>query len=153
MWEIAVLHVGRISDKSLRAGIERYASMIGGGWRVSLSAVSASRRKEPSAVRKEEGLNLLRRAPRNSTLIALDASGEAMDSPAFARMMGTLKDSGRRVAFLVGGAFGLDDTVLSRVDCRVSLSRMTYPHEMAALMLMEQIYRAHAAYLGKAYAK
>ncbi len=153
MWEITVFHVGRISDKGFRAGIERYASMVGGGWKVSLSAVSSSRRKEPSAVKKEEGLNLLRRAPKDSTIIALDASGEAMDSPAFARMLGTLKDSGRRVAFLVGGAFGLDEAVLSRADLRLSLSKMTYPHEMAALMLMEQIYRAHAAYSGKAYAK
>lgn len=153
MWEITVLHVGRISDKGFRAGIERYASMLGGGWKVELAAVPASRRREPAAIKKDEGRNLLRRAPRDSTLVALDASGEMMDSPAFGRMLGTLKDSGRRVTFLVGGAFGLDEAVLSRSDLRLSLSKMTYPHEMATLMLMEQIFRAQAAYSGKAYAK
>ncbi len=153
MWEIEVLHVGRISNKDLQAGIERYASMIGGGWKVTLTPVPASRRKDPAAVRSEEGAALVKRAHRDSTLVALDASGETMDSPDFGRMLGALKDSGRRVTFLVGGAFGLDEAALSRSDRRLSLSRMTFPHEMATLMLMEQLYRAHAAYLGKAYAK
>ncbi len=153
MWEIEVLHVGRIANKDLRAGIERYASMFGGGWKVSLTPVAASRRKDASAARAEEGAALLRRARRDSTLVALDASGETMDSPAFGRLLGTWKDSGRRVTFLVGGAFGLDQATLSRVDRRLSLSRMTFPHEMATLVLMEQLYRAHAAYMGKAYAK
>ncbi len=149
MWEIDVLHVGRISNKDLRAGIERYASMIGGGWKVTLTPVPASRRKDPVAVRSEEGAALLRRARRESTIIALDASGKTMDSHAFGKLLGTWKDSGRRVTFLVGGAFGLDEAALSRADRRLSLSRMTFPHEMATLMLMEQLYRAHAAYSGR----
>ena len=153
MWEIEVLHVGRISNKDLRAGIERYASMIGGGWKVTLTPVPASRRKDPAAVRSEEGAALVKRARRDSTLVALDASGETMDSPGFGKMLEAWKDSGRRVTFLVGGAFGLGEAALSRSDRRLSLSRMTFPHEMATLMLMEQLYRAHAAYLRKAYAK
>ena len=152
MWELLVIHVGRVADEGFRKGIDRYASMMGGGWRVRDEAVPGSRRKEPSASRREETRALLNRVPKESAVIALDQSGERMDSPAFGRLLASHKDRGRRITFLVGGAHGLDREALGPVR-RLSLSDMTLPHELAELVLLEQIYRANAAYVGKAYAK
>lgn len=153
MWELTVITVGKVSDEGLRRGVDRYAAMTGGEWRVRLEHVPASRGKAPAPCRRQEGLALLGRLPKESYAIALDPAGETMDSPAFARALGTLKDSGRPVAFLVGGAHGLDPSVLQASHRRLSLSEMTLPHEMATLVLMEQIYRAYARYSGRAYAK
>jgi 23S rRNA (pseudouridine1915-N3)-methyltransferase len=126
---------------------------VGGEWRLRLDSVSASKRKEPALVRREEGRRLLDRAAGDRVLVALDAGGETLDSQAFARMLGGYKDAGKRVTFLVGGAHGLDGQV-ARASARVlSLSPMTMPHEMALLVLSEQIYRAFAAFTGRAYAK
>jgi 23S rRNA (pseudouridine1915-N3)-methyltransferase len=152
MWEILVVHVGRIADDGFKRGIERYASMVGGGWRIRTEAVPGSRRKDIAALRQEETRALLRRVPKESIAIAVDQAGEGMDSPAFARLLASYKDRGRRVAFLVGGAHGLDRKELGETRT-LSLSDMTYPHELATLMLMEQIYRANASCAGKAYAK
>jgi 23S rRNA (pseudouridine1915-N3)-methyltransferase len=76
-----------------------------------------------------------------------------MDSEAFARFLGGRKDAGQPVTFVVGGPHGLDAGVLKAASRRVSLSAMTLPHELATLVLMEQIFRAYAACAGKAYAK
>jgi 23S rRNA (pseudouridine1915-N3)-methyltransferase len=152
MWEILVVHVGRVTDEGMKRGIERYASMVGGGWRIREESVPDSRRTDPSVRKLEETRALLKKVPRESLAIALDQAGERMDSPAFARLLAACKDRGQRMAFLVGGAHGLDRGELGGMRS-LSLSSMTYPHELATLMLMEQIYRANASCVGKAYAK
>lgn len=153
MWEIRVVHVGRFADRNLGAAASRYAAMVGGEWRLRLDPVAASSRKEPDRVRREEGERLLQRAPREAYRVALDPAGEPLDSPAFGRLLSTLKDAGRRVVFLVGGAHGLSREVREGSHQVLSLSPMTLPHEMAVLLLAEQIYRAFAASTGRPYAK
>jgi 23S rRNA (pseudouridine1915-N3)-methyltransferase len=153
MWELVVVTVGRLADHRFRQSAERYREMACGEWAVRLESVTASRRGTVAAKVKEEGAALLRRIPKGSFAIALDSAGEALDSREFGLMLAGLKDSGRRPAFLLGGAHGLDGSVLAASGKRISLSRMTFPHELAAVVLLEQIYRASALYAGKAYAK
>lgn len=153
MWELVVINVGKLADQGFRRGAERYAAMMCGEWRVRLEAVPASRNRVVTARVKEEGEALLRRVPKGSTAIALDSSGESLDSHGFGQMLAQLKDSGRKPAFLLGGAHGLDRSVLDAAGKRLSLSRLTLPHELAVVVLLEQIYRASALYAGKAYAK
>ncbi len=153
MWELVVITVGKFSDQGFRQSADRYALMSGGEWKVRLAPVGASKKKDPNACRQEEGDALLKRVPKGCITVALDAAGEELDSPAFGRLLGRWKDSGQRVAFLVGGAHGLHESVLRPAKLRLSLSRMTLPHELAAVVLLEQIYRASALYAGKAYAK
>jgi 23S rRNA (pseudouridine1915-N3)-methyltransferase len=153
MWELLVITVGKVADKGFRHGVERYAAMIGGSWRVRLESVPPSRRKDPSICRREETSALLGRLPNGRVCIALDPRGETMASEAFGVFLGGLKDAGQKPAFLVGGAHGLDASLLGPSHRKLSLSTMTYPHELALLMLMEQIYRAQARYTGKPYAK
>lgn len=152
MWEILVVYVGRLTEDGFRRGIERYASMPSGEWRVRLESVPASKLREPEARRREETRAALAKVPKDRTPLALDDSGEPLDSPAFGRLLADQKDRGRRLAFLVGGAHGLDRDQIGGLR-RISLSPMTLPHELATLVLVEQIYRASCAYIGKPYAK
>ena len=85
--------------------------------------------------------------------IALDERGESLSSRRFASRLLDLKDRGTPVRFLVGGAHGLGREALEACRSRLSLSPMTMPHEMAALVLSEQIYRAYCVWAHKDYAK
>lgn len=87
-------------------------------------------------------------------LICLDDRGKEMTSDEFARFLGAReRESGRPVVFVVGGFLGLADAVLERADMRLSLSRMTFSHELARVLLLEQVYRALTIIGGRHYAK
>ena len=83
--------------------------------------------------------------------IFLDPSGKAMPSPAFAQWLGKAETEGRDLVFLVGGHDGLPRAWAGRADLLLSLSAMTFPHEMARVMIAEQIYRGFAALRGHPY--
>ncbi len=90
--------------------------------------------------------------PDRDILVALDEGGKSMTSEKFATWLGARRDDGQRhMAFVIGGADGLDDSVLSQADLKLSLGRMTWPHLMARLLLVEQIYRAHTMLTGHPY--
>lgn len=76
--------------------------------------------------------------------VALDLGGDSPDSEAFAAMLARWEDAGRTPCFLIGGAEGLDPSVLARADCRIALGPMTWPHFLVRGMLAEQLYRAQA---------
>lgn len=145
--------VGKMANADLRRATERYAGMVRGEWRVKMVAVRSSRRKAPELVRREEGEALLKSAAGHDPVIALDEGGEKMNSRVFTSFLSKLKDAGKRPAFLVGGAFGIHESALQASDGRLSLSRMTLPHELAAAVLTEQIYRAYTQYVGRPYSK
>lgn len=153
MWEIRLVTVGQAKDLGIRKGMERYASMIGGEWRLALDSVPQAKRGEGASRRREEGRNLRSRLSPGRVAVALDVAGEPMDSGRFAEMLGKYKDAGKPVTFFVGGPHGLDQETLEACQRRVSLSPMTFPHELAALVLAEQIYRAYALRGRRAYAK
>ena len=89
-----------------------------------------------------EGEAILAALPAGYTLICLDAVGEQLDSPAFARRLETLWAEGRPPCFILGGAYGLHARVLERAHRRLSLGAMTFTHELAQALLWEQLFRA-----------
>ena len=95
----------------------------------------------------------LRRAiPENSTLCALDERGDVLSSPKFARRLGDLRDDGTRdVAFLIGGADGIDPGLLAQANLSISFGKMVWPHMLARVMLCEQLYRAASILAGAPY--
>ena len=153
MWEILLLHVGRISDEGIGRTVERYVKMVGGEWRFRVEPVRASRKKEPQACKAEEAGFLARRIPKGCLAVALDPGGRTMDSDGFAGLLRRQKDAGKRVAFLVGGPHGLGREALDLAEIQLSLSPMTFTHDMATLVLAEQVYRAFAHCTGRAYSK
>jgi 23S rRNA (pseudouridine1915-N3)-methyltransferase len=103
-------------------------------------------RLELTEVREDE--QVVRRIPDRAFLSLLDREGEMMDSLAFSRFLEGRRQSGMDLCFVVGGPFGLD---LGDVDHRLSLGPITLPHQLAKVVLLEQLYRAHKILAGEPY--
>jgi 23S rRNA (pseudouridine1915-N3)-methyltransferase len=104
-------------------------------------------RLEEIEVREDE--QVARRVPERAYVCALDAGGREYDSEGFARWLEDRRQGGLDVVFVIGGAFGLPE--LDRVDHRLSLGRMTLPHQLARVVLLEQLYRAHKILANEPY--
>jgi 23S rRNA (pseudouridine1915-N3)-methyltransferase len=126
-------------------------------WKLEIVEVGAGARgrdPSPERVMEAEAGRLLARLPADHEVIALTRAGRAMDSRRLARYLGERAvRSVPGVAFVLGGAYGLGEEVLARAARRLSLSAMTLPHEMARLVLVEQLYRAGTILRGEPYHK
>ena len=111
--------------------------------------------KTPSAPYLEkEAQRILQATPQGYYRVALQPGGKHYTSEAFARHMGALADRGvRGMAFWIGSAYGLAPSLVQTADLSLSLSSMTFPHQLAVTMLAEQLYRAHAIATGSPYHK
>lgn len=111
----------------------------------------AEARGSAAEIRRREGAALLAALPAGALAVALDLGGEAPGSEGFAALLERWSATGRPLAFLVGGAEGLDPAVLARAEHRLSLGPMTWPHFLVRGMLAEQLYRAQAIRLNHPY--
>ena len=107
----------------------------------------------PADARRREGEALLAKLKPESWLVALDERGTLLDSLELARLVATARDAGRELVFAIGGDEGLDSPVRERAWKVLALSRMTLPHRLARLVLMEQLYRAFSLLRGEPYHK
>ena len=99
-----------------------------------------------------EGEALLAAVPDGARIVALDERGKSQTSEAFAKRLGIWRDDGvRAVAFLIGGADGLDESLRKRADMVVSFGALTWPHMLVRALLAEQLYRAHTILTGHPY--
>jgi 23S rRNA (pseudouridine1915-N3)-methyltransferase len=104
-------------------------------------------------VREREGQRQAERFPGDAVVVACDPGGVAMESEPFARWLQAQRDAARNVCFVIGGAHGLGEAVLRRANRRLSLAPWTLPHEVARLVLAEQLYRAGTIVRGEPYHK
>jgi len=109
---------------------------------LGLPPVTMSEVEARSGGMAEEARLLLRAVPAGAALAVLDERGQQLTSPQFADRLAGWRDSGRDVAFLIGGADGLDPGLRDRADLAISFGRMVWPHMLARVMLAEQLYRA-----------
>ena len=138
---LAVIAVGRAGRGPEQELVDSYLKRL--DWQVRVIEVAEKRKLAARERRAREADKLLAAVPEGAAVIALDETGEALTSRAFAGALdGFCKQSINRIALIIGGADGLDDTVLKRADRIVSLGRMTWPHLLVRAMLAEQIYRA-----------
>jgi 23S rRNA (pseudouridine1915-N3)-methyltransferase len=142
---IVVAAVGRVKDAPLRAALDGYLSRV----RRYVACDEVEIPDAPSA--KLEAAFV--RATAGANVVALEVGGRAVDSPAFARGVERLGSRGKGVvAFLIGGADGIPEPVSRAAHERWSLSALTFPHRLARLVLVEQIYRAMTILRGEPYA-
>ena len=150
-----LLTVGKPKAAYLAMGLEDYAGRLQahGGCRLDAARPVKALKNRPAAeVLLEEGRRLLRRLEPRDCLWALDVAGQAWSSEEWARRLERARDGGaRRLVLVVGGPEGLDPAVLARADQRVSLGPATLPHELAACVALEQLYRAHTILAGTPY--
>jgi 23S rRNA (pseudouridine1915-N3)-methyltransferase len=111
----------------------------------------AEARGTPVERKRREAAGLLAAVPPAAFVVALDAKGELHDSETFTALLTRWRESGRPLAFVIGGADGLDARVTGRADHLMSLGRMTWPHMLVRVMLAEQLYRARAIAAGHPY--
>lgn len=147
-----IIAVGRLKTPHWQAAAEYYAGRLAKWQRIEESTVRDADAALPPAERKEqEARRLLKLLTPRDCPICLDEYGSMHDSKAFADLTGRIQDAGRTPCFLVGGAYGLGENVLAAAEHRLSLGRMTFPHELARVILYEQLYRAEQIRAGTGY--
>ena len=129
-----VVAVGRIREP-FADDLAHYAKMLSGHAKVDIVEV-------------KEGDRVERRIPERAYRVLLDSRGRSYDSVAFSRWLEARRQAGRDVCFVIGGADGIE---LEPVDERLSFGPMTFPHQLARVMLVEQLYRAHKILAGEPY--
>ncbi|MCC6334063.1 MAG: 23S rRNA (pseudouridine(1915)-N(3))-methyltransferase RlmH [Myxococcales bacterium] len=139
--KLTFLSVGKDRSGLFAPGVEEYASRLSHVAKVQLVELHASKASGVKA-KTEEGEALLAKLSPRDALVALDERGRALSSVDFAAWLGRQQDSGRDVAFAIGGDEGLADEVRTKAALVLSLSAMTLPHRLARLVLLEQVYRA-----------
>jgi len=105
----------------------------------------------PAEIKRREAILLLGAVAAGDFLVALDADGMAPDSLEFAGLLRRWTETGKRLSFVIGGAQGLDASVIARADAVISLGNLTWPHMLARVMLAEQVYRAQMILSGHPY--
>lgn len=141
--KIRLLMLGKTRRTEMRAVIDEYVKRIGRHGTIEVTEV----RDGEAAIKKLD-------ADRAATAVLLDALGKNPDSKAFAKWLGELRDRGtRELVFVCGDADGFPVALRERVPQKISLSAMTFSHELARAMLAEQLYRAFAILSGSPYPK
>jgi len=150
-----VVAVGRLRDAAVRAACDDYLRRLAraGGVTVREVAEAGRRGTTPAVTRRLEAEHLRAACPDRATLVALTRGGRARTSEQFADLVRRWRETPRDVAFLIGGAHGLADALIADADLALSLSPMTLPHELARLVLLEQLYRAGTILRGEPYHK
>lgn len=155
---LRVVSVGRIKEKSVQAAMAEYTKRLTAYGKIELVQVGdepVPDRLSPAgvaAVLETEGERLLRQVPRGSHVVVLDVAGSQMTSEEFAAHLERVALGGKSdVAFVIGGTLGLAPAVVERADLRLSLSRMTFTHQLVPLILLEQLFRAMKIQRGETY--
>jgi 23S rRNA (pseudouridine1915-N3)-methyltransferase len=140
---IQLLMLGKTRRPEVRVILDDYVKRIGRPCPIEITEV----RDAAAAIKKLD-------ADRAATVVLLDAAGKALDSNALAKWLGELRDRGtRELIFLCGDSDGFPDSLRQRAHQKLSLSPMTFSHELARVMLAEQLYRAFAILSGSPYPK
>ena len=138
--------IGKNNEPYVKEGVEDFTKGISKYYPVEWSIIplpkNAAMMSEPD-LKKKEGEIVLEWLKKDDYLVALDERGKQLSSEALADfIMKRTNESTKNLVFLVGGAFGLDETVLKRANYQWSLSQLTFPHQLVRLILAEQVYRA-----------
>lgn len=152
---VVLLSVGRPRQSGLTEAIQDYETRASRYWPLDVVEVKeeSARGVSPEQVREREAARVLERVPAGARLVACDPGGESLESAAFAALMTQHRDQAQSIAFVIGGAYGLGEAVRQRASRRLSLAPWTLPHELARLVLAEQLYRAGTIVRGEPYHK
>ena len=154
--KVRIVAVGRVRGP-LAAPVSEYEARAGRYWKLEVREVGSGApggRSSPARVREAEAERLVAELPSGFDVAALTRAGDPMTSAALARYLdGLAVGASPGVVFVIGGAFGLGPEILERARRALSVSAMTLPHEMARLVLAEQLYRAGTIVRGEPYHK
>jgi len=157
---ITIISVGKLKEKYLKQGIDEYMKRLRTYANVKLIEVPDEKAPETlsdaemEAVKDKEGERILAKIPADTYVITLEIEGKQLSSEQLASQLDQLATHGKsKIAFVIGGSLGLAEAVLKRSDFALSFSKMTLPHQLMRLVLLEQVYRAFRINRGEPYHK
>ncbi|MEK5040652.1 23S rRNA (pseudouridine(1915)-N(3))-methyltransferase RlmH [Sporosarcina sp. FSL K6-3457] len=157
---ITIVTVGKLKEKYLKMGIEEFSKRLGAYAKIDLVEVADEKAPESLSdgdmeiVKKKEADRILAKVGADAYVIGLAIEGKMKTSEELSAGIESLMTYGRsKVVFIIGGSLGLHDSVLKRADELLSFSKMTFPHQMMKLILLEQVYRAFRIMKGEPYHK
>ncbi|WML55416.1 23S rRNA (pseudouridine(1915)-N(3))-methyltransferase RlmH [Neobacillus sp. PS3-12] len=157
---ISIVTVGKLKEKYLKQGIEEYLKRLTSYAKVEIIEVADEKAPEELSelemeqVKQKEGERILAKISQDTHVIALAINGKMQSSEELADSLDKLATYGKsKLAFVIGGSLGLSDEVLRRSNDQLSFSKMTFPHQLMRLILVEQIYRAFRINRGEPYHK
>ena len=160
MFEITLITMGKLKEKFYISAAQEYAKRLSGYCRFTLLELAEYRLPEnpsPSEIQaglEKEAEEIFSRIPKGAWFCAFTPEGKELSSEAFAEKLSSVKLSGKSSAcFLIGSSFGMAPRVKENADFKLSMGPMTFPHHLARIMVLEQLYRAEAIQAGSRYHK
>ena len=156
---MALICMGKLKEKYWRDAAAEYEKRLSrfGKWEtIELPDLPEPSNSSPAIeeqIKKKEGEAILGKLRDSDVVVCLCIDGKQMDSVQLSKKLTELIDTGRRVVFIIGGSLGLSDDVVRRAQLKLSFSPMTFPHQLARIMLLEQTYRALKIAAGERYHK
>lgn len=158
--KITLITVGKIKEKFYTEALAEYAKRLSRYCRLEIVQVADEKTPDKASeleeqqIKKREGERILAQIRDGSYVIALAIEGKMLDSEELASKIEQLGVSGTsQITFVIGGSLGLSDAVLKRADYQLSFSKMTFPHQLMRVILLEQIYRSYRIIAGEPYHK
>lgn len=158
--KITLITVGKIKEKYLKDAIAEYSKRLSKYCKLEIIEVADEKTPDQASenveqqIRKKEGERILRYVKEDAYVITLEIGGTMLDSVAFAKKIETLGVQGKSyIIFIIGGSIGLGEDVLKRSDYGLSFSKMTFPHQLMRVILLEQLYRSYRIIEGAPYHK
>lgn len=158
--KISVIAVGKIKEKYLKDAITEYSKRLSRYCKLEIIEVADEKTPDQAseavedAIRAKEGERLLKYIRDDMYVITLEIGGRMLTSEEFAEKIETLGIQGKSsIAFVIGGSIGLGKEVLKRSDFALSFSKMTFPHQLMRVVLLEQVYRGYRIMNGAPYHK
>ena len=157
---IQIISVGKVREKYLKLGIAEFEKRLQPYCKLSMTELTDEQapenlsEKELEIVKNKEGERILNKIKDIDYVIALDVQGKQHSSEEFSKAIEKLSFQGKnKIIFVIGGSNGLSDAILCRANEKVSFSKMTFPHQLMKLILLEQVYRAFKIMKGEPYHK
>ena len=158
--KITIVCVGKVKEKFYREAIDEFCKRLSRYCKLDIIEVADEKTEEQSTdneirlVKSKEGERILKNIKDDAYVIALCIDGKQLDSEELSGKINTLGISGSsHICFVIGGSLGLADEVVRRADFKLSFSKMTFPHQLMRVILLEQIYRAYRIMNNEPYHK
>ncbi|WP_297638555.1 23S rRNA (pseudouridine(1915)-N(3))-methyltransferase RlmH [uncultured Clostridium sp.] len=157
---ITLITVGKLKEKYLKQAIDEYAKRLSRYCKLDIIELADEKtpdnasEKEEELIREKEGKAILSKIKENAFVVAMDLGGKNITSEEFSKFIeqqGIMGNS--NIVFLIGGSLGLSDEVKKRANYKLCFSKMTFPHQLFRVMLLEQIYRAYRIMKNEPYHK
>ena len=157
---ITIICVGKLKEKYLKLAIDEYSKRLSRYCKLNIVELNDEKtpdnasEKDELIIKQKEGSKILAHVKENMYVIALDLKGKMASSEELAELIDDLGLKGKsNIALIIGGSLGLSKEVLDRANYKLSFSKMTFPHQLMRVILLEQIYRAYKINSGEPYHK